>query len=196
MTHKHSPRPRHTTQHPTPEATTAGHVEGCPRVAARSGYASSTGCHPAPSAQDHPWSGSGKAPRPSAGRRTSRHRHGTALGPPQSICRDGRSDRGSGFGMTSVEAARRGRRSRSTGVSRPFSVSRWFRERWQMGPDDDRQWQNTRSALPDVCAGQRWFCLVSGGAPGRIRTCDTRFRNGHCGVSGGYALTWKSVVGT
>jgi hypothetical protein len=57
-----------------------------------------------------------------------------------------------------------------------FSVSRWFREQWQTGPDHDRQRQNTRSALAEVCAGQGWFCLVSGGAPGRIRTCDTRFR--------------------
>jgi hypothetical protein len=43
-------------------------------------------------------------------------------------------------------------------------------------------WQNTRSALTGVCAGQGWFFLLSGGAPGRIRTCDTRFRKSFDGA--------------
>ena len=39
-----------------PYEVAAGRVEGCPRGAAWSGYARSTGSHTAPSVQDHPWS--------------------------------------------------------------------------------------------------------------------------------------------
>jgi hypothetical protein len=58
-------------------------------------------------------------------------------------------------------------------------VSQGFRERWLTGTDGGRLWQNTRSALSGVYAGQSWFPLVSSGAPGRNRTCDTRFKNGY-----------------
>ena len=114
-------------------------------------------------------------PRLPTRRRTSRH--GTALGHHSSVRRDGRPDREAGFGTTSVQAARRGHaRVDPQGLPGLFSLSRWFREQWQMGHDDGRQWQNTRSALTRVCAAQGWFLPVNGSAPGRIRTCDTRFR--------------------
>jgi hypothetical protein len=46
--------------------------------------------------------------------------------------------------------------------------------RWgQTAADGD--WKHDRY-FTSVCAGQGWFLLVNGGAPGRIRTCDTRFR--------------------
>jgi hypothetical protein len=61
-------------------------------------------------------------------------------------------------------------------TSRAVPVSQWFRERWQTGPDGGRRWQNTRSTLAGVCAGHSLLLLVRGGAPGRNRTCDTRFR--------------------
>ena len=62
------------------------------------------------------------------------------------------------------------------GPAQGVSISQWFRERRQTEPDGGRRWQTTRSALPSICTGQQSLCPVSGGAPGRIRTCDTRFR--------------------
>jgi hypothetical protein len=65
---------------------------------------------------------------------------------------------------------------------RTHARSTGFRERWQTGPDSGRRWQNTRSASIGVCAGPDRFSLVNDGAPGRNRTCDTRFRKSFDGA--------------
>jgi hypothetical protein len=74
-------------------------------------------------------------------------------------------------GRSDVDTARRARTVPPQGVS----VSQWFRRRRQTGADGGRRWQITRSfRRPSMLVSAN--LLGNCGAPGRIRTCDTRFR--------------------